>query len=411
MNKIAAFLLVVFVLVAAASAQSGRKKTAPASPSAPVADQSAPPRSVAGDWSEYSESAPNAARLVWARPDSKKKTDKVAQPKPVATPAATAAPPADGDEVLKVESSLVTVPVSVYDRNGLYIPHLRRTDFKIFEDGVEQEITYFGTSEQPFTVVLLMDVSPSTSLKIEDIQQAAITFVDQLKPTDAVMVIQFDERVSTLAELTTDRQKIYKAIRKTGFGGGTSLYEAVDYSLRRKLDKIEGRKAIVLFTDGVDTTSMRASFESTLREAEESDSLVFPIYYNTFLDTIGIGGSGGPMSTPPTLGLPPGLGGMRSTAQLSEDYNRGRAYLNELAAVTGGRVFRAESTPGGLASAFEGIAQELGNQYSIGYAPVSPGDEGQRKQIRVRVNRPKLVIRARDSYIVGSGKATATSGN
>jgi VWFA-related protein len=102
---------------------------------------------------------------------------------------------------------------------------------------------------------------------------------------------------------------------------------------------------------------------------------------------------------------------MRSTAQLSEDYNRGRAYLNELAAVTGGRVFRAESTPGGLASAFEGIAQELGNQYSIGYAPVNPGDEGQRKQIRVRVNRPKLVIRARDSYIVGSGKATATSGN
>jgi VWFA-related protein len=402
MNRTAVVLLVILAVSAGIFGQSGRRKTAAGSPATagaqkPAADDT--PK--AGDWSEYSESAPAAARRVWADPGRRAKPDgKSDAGKPAANaPAAAAAD--DGDEVLKVDTSIVTVPVSVYDRNGLYIPHLRKTDFKVFEDGVEQEISYFGTSEQPFTVVLLMDVSPSTSLKIEDIQNAAITFVDQLKPTDQVMVIQFDSRVSTLAELTTDRQQIYKAIRRTGFGQGTSLYEAVEYSLRKKLNRVEGRKAIVLFTDGVDTTSFRASLESTLRDAEESDALVFPVYYNTFLDTIGISSGGGVMSTPPTLGLPGGLGGMRSTAQLSEDYTRGRAYLNELATVTGGRLFRAEATPGGLASAFEGIAQELGNQYSIGYAPQNPGSAGDRKQIRVRVNRPRLVIRAKDSYIVG----------
>ena len=92
-------------------------------------------------------------------------------------------------------------------------------------------------------MVLLIDVSSSTEYKIEEIQQAAIAFVNQLKPQDNVMVIQFDERVSVLAETTDDREKIYKAIRRTGFGGGTSLYDAVDLSLGKRLEKIEGRKA------------------------------------------------------------------------------------------------------------------------------------------------------------------------
>jgi VWFA-related protein len=309
------------------------------------------------------------------------------------------------EEVVKVETSLVTVPVSVYDRNGLYIPNLRQSEFKIYEDGVEQEIAYFGTSEKPFTVILLIDVSPSTSYKIEEIQQAAIGFIDLLKPADSVTVIQFDQFVSVLTESTNDRQKIYKAIRRSGFGNGTALYEAVDFSLRRRLNKIEGRKAIVLFTDGVDTASTGATFENTLGIAEESDSLVFPIYYNTFLANIGIG-TGGVMSTPPTLGIP---GGGRAIEAMSAEYARGRTYLNELAAVTGGRVFRAESTPGGLNAAFEGIAEELSRQYNIGYFPKDEGQTGERKQIKVRVERPKLVVRSRDSYIVGANAPSAAA--
>ncbi len=416
-------LLFVFGLFGSSSfAQSGRR-VAPAPASTPRAQQTQDDsvRQQQGEESAagYSESQANAPRSISVSPtlrnrdkkskkDAKKDAQNQQQQTQTTATATTAPATADGDEdIVKVETSLVTIPVSVYDRNGLYIPNLDKQNFKIFEDGVEQEVAYFGTSEKPFTVVLLIDVSPSTEYKIEEIQQAAVAFVDQLKPQDNVIVIEFDESVHVLTEQTTDRQKIFKAINRANFGNGTALYDAVDFSLRKRLDKIDGRKAIVLFTDGVDTFSSRADYESTVQDAEESEAMIFPIYYNTFLSSRGIGTGGGVMSTPPTLGLPGGIGGQTPIGMSSAEYSRGRAYLTELAAATGGRVFRPESTPGGLTVAFEGIAEELRRQYSIGYYPINEGVAGQRKQIRVRVNRPKLVIRTRDSYIVGANASAA----
>jgi VWFA-related protein len=96
------------------------------------------------------------------------------------------------------------------------------------------------------------------------------------------------------------------------------------------------------------------------------------------------------------------MGGRVQKGMRSEDYTRGRQYLDDLATLTGGRVFRPESTPGGLTAAFEGIAEELRRQYNIGYYPAEIGEEGETRKIKVRVNRPNLVIRARDSYIVGA---------
>ncbi|MEO8073659.1 MAG: VWA domain-containing protein [Acidobacteriota bacterium] len=409
MKAVQIFLTITLVFLTNAFAQSGRRvQTAPAAPvSTPQIQLTQDTTGTQKDESVgYSESAPNAPRSISVKDrnskKSKKETKKETKPTVQTTDAANTAPANPDEEVIKVETNLVTIPVSVSDRNGFYIPNLNKQNFKVFENGVEQEIAYFGTSEQPFTVVLLIDVSPSTAYKIEEIQAAAAAFVQQLNPQDQVMVIEFDSSVHVLTEVTGDRDKINKAIRKTGFGDGTSLYEAVDFSLRKRLDKIEGRKAIVLFTDGVDTTSVRANFEETVRDAEESDAVIFPIYYNTFLNNIGIGGGGGGvMSTPPTLGLPGGIGGRQSTAGVSAEYTRGRAYLTELAAATGGKLFRAESTPGGLTNAVESIAEELRRQYSIGYYPSASGETGERRQIRVRVDRPKLIIRARDSYIVG----------
>jgi hypothetical protein len=212
-----------------------------------------------------------------------------------------------------------------------------------------------------------------------------------------------------LSDATTDRQQIYKALKKTGFGDGTSLYEAVDFSLRKKLSHIEGRKAIVLFTDGVDTTSRRASYDSTLSEAEESEAPIFPIYYNTYFDgrsraTMGIPGD---VIGPPQGGI---FGGGRQPAgSSSADYALGKKYLDDLASYTGGRMYRPESTPGGLTAAFEGIAQELRSQYSIGFIPKDEGKAGERKSIKVRINRPGLAIRSRDSYIVGEQPKTTTA--
>ena len=300
-------------------------------------------------------------------------------------------------ETLRIETNLITIPVSVFDRNGLYIPGLRKSDFRIFEDGTEQEIAYFGTSDKPFTVALLIDTSPSTAYKIEEIRRTASAFVNQLEPRDSVIVIEFNHSVNVLTEATSDREKIFKAINKANFGDGTSLYNAVDEALRKQLGRISGRKAVVLFTDGVDTTSRKNSYDGTVNYAEESDSLVFPIYFNTFFD------NNRRINSP----FPDIFGGQRGTS--SEEYALGRRYLQDLADVTGGRVFRPEATPGGLSAAFEGIAEELRRQYNIGYVPSSEGKVGQRKQIKVRVDRSNLIVRARDSYIVGSAVATPTA--
>ncbi len=405
MKRTIIVLLFILGLCEVFPAQSGRKTT-----SATKSD-SAPQSEKPQDSSEYSESAPSKTRLIYQRPNSngsKKKTKNKSATTPKDQTSTATQPDAqisggDDEEVVKVETDLITIPVSVYERSGLYVANLRRSDFKIFENGVEQELVFFGTSDKPFTVVLLIDTSPSTAYKIEEIQNAANAFVSQLKPEDSVMVVEFNGSVNVLTELTNDRQKISKAIRRTGFGDGTALYEAVDFSLRKRLDKIEGRKAVVLFTDGVDTTSRNSSFDKTLGEAEETDAVIFPIYYNTFLASRGIG-QGGAMSTPPILGVP--NGGMQMPS--SADYARGRAYLEALADLTGGRVFRPESTPGGLTSAFEGIAEELRSQYSVGYYPKDAGETGQRKQIKVRVNRPNISVRARDSYIVGETAPNTT---
>lgn len=405
------FLIVTLFFLTNSFAQSGRRVQIPATAptSTPQIRQTQDKTGAQQEVSVgYSESAPNSSRSISVKgrnsQKSKKETKKETQI-PIQTPDAIKTDSTNpDDEVIKVETNLVTIPVSVSDRNGFFITNLRQQNFKIFENGIEQEVAYFGTTEQPFTVVLLIDVSPSTSYKIEEIQAAAAAFIEQLNPNDQVMVIEFDSSVHVLTEITGDRDKINKAIRKTGFGNGTSLYDAVDFSLRKRLDKIEGRKAIVLFTDGVDTSSRRADYESTVNDAEESEAVIFPIYYNTFLNTIGIG-QGGVMSSPPTLGLPGGIGGGgQSNAGINEEYKRGRAYLTELAAATGGKIFRAESTPGGLTNAFESIAEELRRQYTIGYYPSNAGMTGERRQIRVRVDRPKLIIRARDSYIVGGGE-------
>jgi VWFA-related protein len=304
-------------------------------------------------------------------------------------------PTVETDETaIKVDTNLITIPVSVFDRNGLYIPNIQQNEFKIFEDGVEQEIAYFGTSDKPFTVVLLLDTSASTRYRIDEIRAGAKAFVDQLKPQDRVMVVEFNERIRVLAELTNDRQALYKGIDRADFGDGTSLYDAVDQTLRKLVRDIEGRKAVVLFTDGVDTTSRKASYDTTLDQVEESDIMFFPIYYNTFIENRG--------SMPSRSTFPQII--LSGVGLSAGEYAVGKRYVEELAAYTGGRVFHPELTPGGLSRAFEGIAEELRRQYNIGYVPKSDGTPGQRKLIRVRVIRPNLVVRSRDSYIVGKTK-------
>jgi hypothetical protein len=199
---------------------------------------------------------------------------------------------ADGGEtvegdVLTVNTNLVTVPVKVMDRAGKNILNLQRKDFHIFENGVEQRIAYFATVDAPFTVVLLLDTSGSTEFKMEDIQNAAISFVNQLKHQDRVMVMSFDDQIQTFCDPTNDRAELVQAIRQTKTGDSTRLYDAVEQVIQQKLRSIPGRKAVVLFTDGVDTASGHGTYKSTLKLVQESDAGVYVVAYDTSGDLFG----------------------------------------------------------------------------------------------------------------------------
>jgi VWFA-related protein len=308
------------------------------------------------------------------------------------------------------------------DRDGKFIPNLRKENFRIWENGVEQQVAYFASTEKPFTVALVIDTSGSTKNKLQEIQDAAIAFVEQLRPDDRVMIVAFNDKIRVLTEPTSDRYILRDAIRETEAGSGTRLYDAVDMIINQYFNRIEGRKALVLFTDGVDTTSRRADYDTTVRDAEELDALIYPVEYDTYGDMAGMGGgwpgggrrggrrggSGGGGSGSViddifsiilgggvTIGNGGGGGGGSGTSR--EEYERGDQYLHDLARVTGARLYNAEQQ--NLDYAFRSVAEELRRQYSLGYYPKTKPMTGERRGIRVRVDRPELVVRTRESYV------------
>lgn len=334
------------------------------------------------------------------------------------------------DELIRVDTNLVTVPVKVRNGNGGFIGGLTKDDFQVFEDKVEQEIALFSNEQEPFTVALVLDMSYSSKFKIDEIQQAALTFITELRPADKVMVISFDGEMHILCEPTNDRKTLQGAIVKTKISSGTSLYDTVDFVVNKKFNKINGRKAIVLFTDGVDTTSRRSHDRENIRDVSELDALIYPIHYDTFADVQAIERGeviiteDRPITTPPAGGgniptggrkspfpfpIPTGTIGTASrgiptgSGTTREEYKRAEEYLNEMALRTGGRVYEADSASG-LARAFTQIAAELREFYSLGYYPKQEGEVGKSRKLKVKVTKKGAKVQARDSYIVKENK-------
>jgi len=323
----------------------------------------------------------------------------------------------EGD-VVRVDTTLVTVPVSVLDRQGRFVPNLRREDFSVLENGIEQSIAYFEPAEKPFTVALLLDTSPSTQFHLSEIKEAAIAFAKQLRPQDRVLIISFSDEVLLLTEATNDINTITEVVlANVKEGNSTRLYDAVHLAINERLNRIPGRKAMVLFTDGVDTSSFSANYVSTLHEAEELDALIYPVRYDTtdYMRAFQNGGNGnvtivtrssnwpfGSSTTTQTIYGPPLNGGAPLPGTTKADYDRADQYLHALADKSGGRLYQANDTTQ-LSDAFTRIAQELRWQYSIGYYPKAATEEaGERRQIRVRVHQKDLAVKARDSYLRSS---------
>jgi VWFA-related protein len=307
----------------------------------------------------------------------------------------------DPDEPIKLDATLVNIPLVVSDRAGRYIPQLGKDDFILYEDGTRQEVAFFGDEKVPFNVALLLDVSPSVENNLEDIQDAAIEFVRQLRTNDRVMVVSFDRSVHFLTDLTNDRRELEYAIRRTTTGGGTSVYDAVYETVSRRLRNIEGRKALILFSDGEDTTSRQATYDDCIEIVNESDVLVYGLRYP---------GSGMPTTNrwprnpfpqipiPLPWPWPRRRGHLTANADPQRWPRRGRDFMADLSEAGGGPVYDAV-TIGDISRLAARIAEELRHVYVISYYPTNSLSNGGYRSIRIRVRgRDDIAVRHRKGY-------------
>jgi Ca-activated chloride channel homolog len=321
---------------------------------------------------------------------------------------------------IRVDVEMISMPVVVTDRTGKRITDLKQEDFQIFEDGVPQEISGFASTDEPIEVALLLDTSGSTELKLARIQNSAIDFVHQLHPDDEVAILSFAQEAKLQYDFTIDRSKNEYGIKKTRPGGCTAAYEAVWLALEDVLKPIRERKALVIFSDGVDTCSSKASINETLDLSKETRATIYSVYYNTEEDEGKIqrrNSTGYPGQNPsivlnpfpPIIGTPGSIPGTRTTTNTGasdpESYMRGNSYLKDLAENSGGRLFNGNTD---LNGAFSSIAQELASQYSIGYYSTNTKHDGKFHKIQIKLKKPDLVARTKKGYYAPKEKKASS---
>jgi Ca-activated chloride channel family protein len=282
------------------------------------------------------------------------------------------------DEVLRVDTNLVSVPFSVLDASGKYVTDLKQSDVRVFENSVEQRVASFYEISQPTFVVLLLDVSTSVMRHFREIKEAAVAFTDQLRETDYVYPVAFSGKVfPLLPRATSDRAALREAIRNMRVvdDGKTSIYDAVQRVSDEILKKFRGRKALILFTDGEDVSSRRAKKNDNLRDAQELDALIYTVQY--------------PRELP--------IGNRQYLSLMTPAY---KDYLRRLAENSGGRYFKGDK-PEKVKAAFASIAEELRRQYVVAYYAMSPLRAGQSRRVRVTVTRSGTSARTRKNFVRG----------
>jgi len=263
----------------------------------------------------------------------------------------------------QVEVDLVSLTVVVYDKGGRFVRGLGPADIEVTEDGVKQQVSLFreaagGDERIPLSVVLVLDTSGSMKPNMRFLQEAALNFVYKLEEVDTAMVVSFNESVKGSAEFTGDIDRLERFIDGLQTWGGTSLYDAIHYALNRIRDQ-SGRKAIVVFSDGEDTTSGLRD-DDVVNYARAVEATVY---------CVGIRGASG--SAP-------------------------KGFLRKVAQETGGEFFFPDNV-GDLVNVFNKIAEELHNHYLLAYTPQKPPDS-QWREIGVKVNREGAQVRVRKGY-------------
>jgi VWFA-related protein len=305
------------------------------------------------------------------------------------------------DEVITTDTSLVQVNVGVVDKQGKAVTSLSQNDFAIYEDGVRRPILSFEPTEAPFSLVLMLDMSGSTLNFRQQIQGAALRFLDALTPDDRVAVVEFNGKgVKSLLGFSTDRRKIAYAITALANGAGeTPLYEALKFSLRELAHEGKRRKAIVVLTDGLDTEVRNGDRAIVVKASEaevstaikpETSSQVVTVLNQADREGVTIFPLALPSGDPKRLPLPdPAITAM---------YGAARARLQLLADRTGGRMHEIRRLDD-LARLYAQVAADLRALYTVTYQAPNPGShDGKWRQIRVDIARADLVASTKPGY-------------
>jgi VWFA-related protein len=355
-----------------------------------------------------------------------------ASPTPEATKPANSAD-AKQPSTLSVSVNVVNVPATVRDKHGKIVSDLGKDDFVLEEDGRPQTIRYFAhETDLPLTLGLLVDTSLSQRRVLEDERHASYSFLDQmLHQKDLAFVIHFDHQVELLQDLTASREKLDTALEalqtsqpvanqqqggnqggnndgQTGggypgggypgrgrhgggghgmSGGGTLLYDATYLASDELMKKQQGRKAIIILSDGVDRGS-KVGLETAIATAQKSDTVVYSILFkDDEPSNSGFGGRGG-------FGGGMGRRGGRFPQEYRPD---GKKILEQISKETGGQLFEV-SKKEPIDKIYQSIAEDLRNQYSLGYTPDQPGSEGSYHKIVLKTKKKDLTIQARDGY-------------
>ena len=289
----------------------------------------------------------------------------------------------DPGDVITTETNLVSLNVSVFNNKlKLFVGELKQEDFRILEEGQEQTVTYFASTDVPFDLVLLVDLSGSTLDKRDLIKKSTLRFIEAARPNDRIAIVTFHSTPSIVSPLTLDRAALTASVENMNGQGGSHVWDSVKYALDNVIGPktLERRRAIVLMSDGVDGALSRIgprrgstiTFANLLEQVRQTDVLIVPIY----------------LDTEESMGNP----------FFDGEYENARRTLTLLAQESGGSYYKARKLSD-LNGVYEQVINDLGKVYSLGYKPTNPTRDGSWRGVQISIaNRPDLITRARPGY-------------
>jgi VWFA-related protein len=288
----------------------------------------------------------------------------------------------DPGDVIKVETNLVNLNVSVFNsKSKAFVGSLTKDDFRVLENNEPQTVTYFASTDVPFDLVLLIDLSGSTVDKRDLIMKSTLRFIEAARPEDRLAIVTFSEDTKVISPLTLDRAQLAASVANMQGEGGTHVWDAVKFSLDKVVGPktLERRRAVVLMSDGVDGSLSRFSgpgskmiFADLIEQVRQTDTIIVPIYLDTEQNYGNI--------------------------YVKEEYENARRALKLLADESGGTYYRARKLSD-LNGVYEQVINDLGKVYSLGYKPTDATHDSTWRRVSVSiVNRTDLEARTRPGY-------------